>query len=241
MTFVNPPSSRLAGSRRRGPTTEQVVARVHALIREGELRPGHRLPSERDFAKQMGISRPSLRAGLRSLIAMGLLRSRQGAGTFVADGPPTLESEPLRLLAALHGFTFDQMFDARRVLEVSVARMAAESATGDRLATLAEELAAMYAVLGDPQEYLIHDILFHRAIGAASGNPILATVVEMVSAVMYDRRRATIQRAHDFKESVEMHRRIYRAIRARKPDQAGAAMHEHLVLAQRAYTTEEHS
>ncbi len=96
----------------------------------------------------------------------------------------------------------------------------------------------MYAALDNPQEYLIHDIRFHQAIGAASGNPILATLVEMVSSVMYDRRRATIERAHDFKESVELHQWIYRAIRSRKPDQARAAMKEHLNLVQRAYITE---
>ena len=97
----------------------------------------------------------------------------------------------------------------------------------------------MYAALDAPQQYLIHDIRFHRAIGAASGIPILATLVEMVSGVMYDLRRATIRQAHDFKESIEMHQRIYRAIRSRRPEEAGAAMHEHLVLAQRAYITEE--
>src|SRR6185295_8421099 len=86
--------------------TEQVVARVHELIKREELKPGDRLPPERELAKQLGISRPALRAGLRSLVSVGRLRSRQGAGTFIADGPPVLDSEPLRLLASLHGFTF---------------------------------------------------------------------------------------------------------------------------------------
>jgi len=224
---------------RPGPTTEQVVSQVRGMIARGELRPGDRLPAERELAKQLGISRPSLRSGLRALIGKGVLRSRHGAGTFVADGPPTLDSESLSLLAVLHGFTFDNMFEARLVLEVSVAGLAAERATGDELATLAEELAAMYATIDDPQQYLIHDIRFHRAIAASSGNPILATLVEMVSAVMYDRRRATIGRAHDFKESLAMHQRVYRAIRARRPDEARAAMEEHILLAQQAYASEE--
>ena len=85
----------------------------------------------------------------------------------------------------------------------------------------------MFATLADPQQYLIHDIKFHRAIAAASDNPILATLVEMVSAVMYDHRRDTIGRAHDFNESVELHQRLYRAIRARKPAAARTAMPEH--------------
>ncbi|MCI0659496.1 MAG: FadR family transcriptional regulator [Acidobacteria bacterium] len=224
---------------RNGPTAEQVVDQIRDLIGRGELRPGDRLPAERELARQLGISRPSLRAGLRMLVAMGLLRSRHGSGTYVADGPPTLDSEQLSMLAELHGFTYDQMMEARRVLEVQIAGLAAERATAEHLANIAEELANMYAALEDPQQYLIHDIRFHRAIAAASDNPILATIVEMVSAVMYDQRRETIGRAHDFKESVEMHQRIYRAIRARKPEDARTAMHEHLILAQNAYRTEE--
>lgn len=224
---------------RNGPTAEQVVEQIRALIARGELHPGDRLPAERELAKQLGISRPSLRAGLRMLVAMGLLRARHGSGTFIADGPPALGSEQLSLLAELHGFTFDQMFEARCVLEVQIAGLAAERATAEHLANIADEVANMYAALNDPQQYLIHDIRFHRAIAAASNNPILATIVEMVSAVMYDRRRETIGRAHDFKESIDMHQRIYRTIRTHKPDEARAAMHEHLVLAQKAYRTEE--
>ncbi|HZS09629.1 MAG TPA: FadR/GntR family transcriptional regulator [Blastocatellia bacterium] len=221
-----------------GATTEQVVAQVHELIRHGRLHPGDRLPPEREFAKQLGISRPSLRAGLRSLIAMGVLRARQGSGTFVAEGPPTLDSGQLSLLAALHGFTYEQMYEARKVLEVNVAALAAERAAGEELATLAEELAGMYASLDDPQRYLVHDIKFHRAVAAASGNPILGTLMEMVSAVMYEHRRKTVGRAHDFRQSLEMHERIYRAIRGHKPDEARAAMYEHLELAEQAYLSE---
>ena len=222
-----------------GAMAEQVVEQIRALIGSGQLRPGDRLPAERELCKQLGISRPSLRAGLRMLVAHGVLRARHGSGTYVADGPPSLDSEQLSLLAALHGFTFDQMFEARRVLEVQVAGLAAERATAEHLATIAEETAEMYAALDDPQQYLIHDIKFHRAIASASGNPILATLVEMVSAVMYDQRRETIGRAHDFKESAEMHQRIYRAIRSQKPDAARLAMHDHLALAQDAYRSDE--
>jgi GntR family transcriptional repressor for pyruvate dehydrogenase complex len=238
MTLKKTPFQRIEQARDSS-TTEQVVAQIHAMITRGELRAGDRLPAEREMAKQLGISRPSLRSGLRSLVAMGVLRSRHGSGTYIAEGPPALESEALRLLAALHGFTYDEMFEARRVLEASVAGLAAERATGDQLATLAEELANMYATIDNPHQYLIHDIRFHRAVGAACGNPILAALVEMVSTVMYDRRRETVERARDFKQSVEMHQRVYRAIRAHKPEEARAAMHEHIELARQAYQSEE--
>lgn len=209
------------------------------MIQHGELRPGDRLPAERQLAKRLGISRPSLRAGLRSLQAMGVLRSRHGAGTFIADGPPALTSEPLSLLAALHRFTDDDLFEARRVLEVALAGLAAERRTDEQLATLAEEVAEMYATVDNPQHYLIHDVRFHRAVAAAAGNPILAALMEMVSAVLYDVRSETIERARDFKESLAMHRRIYRAVRTNSPDEARAAMSEHLLRARRAIASEE--
>ena len=222
-----------------GQTTEEVVARVSELIKGAQLKAGDRLPPERELAKRLGVSRPSLRAGLRAMSSMGVLKSRQGAGTFVADGPPMLDSEPLRLLASLHGFSFNHMFETRSILEVGAAGLAAEHATGEQLATLADEIAEMYANLNDPQQYLVHDICFHRAVAAASNNPTLVTLVEMVSAVMYERRRETIERAHDFSESLELHQQVYRAIRARQPEEARAAMREHIVRAQRAFALEE--
>jgi GntR family transcriptional repressor for pyruvate dehydrogenase complex len=131
------------------------------------------------------------------------------------------------------------MFETRGILEVSAAGLAAMRATSDQMATLADELTEMHSALNDPQQYLIHDIRFHRAVAAASGNPTLATLVEMVSGVMYERRRDTIERAQDFSESLEMHRRIYRAIRSRVPENAREAMRDHILRAQHALALEE--
>ncbi len=88
------------------------------------------------------------------------------------------------MLAELHGFSYEHMFETRSVLEVGAAGLAAERATGEQLATMAEEIAEMFAALKDPQLFLVHDVAFHRAVAAASGNPTLATLVEMVSAIL---------------------------------------------------------
>jgi len=221
-----------------GVTAEIVVQHVRGLIERGELRPGDRLPAERELAIQLGVSRPSVRAGLRSLSAIGVLQTRHGAGTFITDGPPTLGSEPLSFLAALHGFTRDEMFEARRALEVGVAALAADRATDEHIATIAEEVTGMFASLDDPQAFLIHDIRFHRSVAEASGNPILASLVEMVSALFYEQRRKTAQHGRDLKESAHLHRAIYHAIRAHDAKRASAAMAEHLSLAQQAQALE---
>src|SRR6188768_2249540 len=158
-------------------STEQVVSYVRGLIHRGELKPGDRLPAERDLAVHVGVSRPTVRAGLRTLAAMGVVRSRHGSGTYIPEGPPALNTDALSFLAALHGFTRDEMYEARRILEVGAAGLAADRATSDQIATLAEEVASLFASLQEPRVFLVHDINFHRAVAAASGNPIVASLV----------------------------------------------------------------
>jgi GntR family transcriptional regulator, transcriptional repressor for pyruvate dehydrogenase complex len=220
--------------------TARVIAHVRELIAGGELHPGDRLPGERDLVLQLGVSRPTIRAGLRALAAMGVIQSRHGSGTFIPDGPPTLGSEPLRFLAALHGFTREEMYEARRVLEVSSAGLAAERASADHVATIAEEVASLFASIEDPQEFLVHDIRFHQAVAAASGNQILASLVEMVSALYYERRRETAARATDrnLRDAADLHRGIYQAIRVHDVEHARTLMNEHL-LHSSAYQAEE--
>ncbi len=158
----------------------------------------------------------------------------------VPAGPPALGSEPLSLLAALHDFTHKQMYDARRIFEVGAAGLAAECATPEHLASMAEEVTGLFASMDDPQRFLVHDINFHRIVAAASGNPIIAAVVEMVSALYYEQRRETAGQAsdRDHRDAAQSHREIYQAIRARDPDAARRAMNDHLLRA-RAYQAQE--
>ncbi len=223
-----------------GTTAEEVVSRLREMIHRGELQSGDRLPPERDLAKQLGVSRPTLRAGIRSLSAVGVLKSKQGAGTFVveADASPALDSNPLRLLASLHGFSSAEMFEARLLLEMAITGLAAERATSEHLANLAEELAEMFATLDEPEEYLVHDMRFHQTIAAASGNRIITALMNMVVSILFDVRSKTVHRAHDLKESAEMHRQIFRAIREGNTEAARNAMRDHLVLAQKAQAEE---
>jgi GntR family transcriptional regulator, transcriptional repressor for pyruvate dehydrogenase complex len=218
--------------------TELVVAHVRGLIDRGELKPGDRLPAERELARTLDVSRPSLRAGLRSLAVMGAIEVRPGAGSFIVAGPPVLGPEALQFQAALHGFTREKMFEARLVLEVAVAGMAAEHTTSDDLATISDEATGMFASMDDPQAFLLHDIAFHRAVAQASANPVLSALVGMVSELFREQRQKTIGHAHDLKDAADEHRAIYQAIRARDPVRARRMMTEHLERAGRAQAVE---
>lgn len=232
--------SRPAAGTRDSVAAEQVIAHVRGLIERGELRPGDRLASERQLARDVGVSRPSVRAGLRSLAAMGVVQTRHGAGTFITDGPPALVNEALGLLAALHGIGFDPLFEARRVLEVGSAALSAQRASGEQIMAMSDEITGMYAALDDPQDFLRHDVRFHRAVALGANNPVLGALIEMVASLHYEQRRVTVERARNqLRESADMHRRIYQAIRAHDPEAARAAMDEHLRLAHAAQASEE--
>jgi GntR family transcriptional regulator, transcriptional repressor for pyruvate dehydrogenase complex len=217
----------------------QVVNHIRAKIKDGTLQPGDKIPPEREFARMLKISRASLRTGIGYMAAMGVMNVRHGVGTFIAEGPAEIGKSSLGLLGALHGFQSWQMFEARMLLESSLAALAAERGQNEHFAALAEEVAEMYATIEDPAEYLIHDVRFHRTIAQASGNPILAALMETVTASLYDERRKEVERSRDLKESAEMHREIYRAIRARDAAEARKVMERHLQQAQSAQATEQ--
>jgi GntR family transcriptional regulator, transcriptional repressor for pyruvate dehydrogenase complex len=212
--------------------TMRVVNHIKKLIETGALKAGDKIAAEREFAAQLKISRASLRAGVGYLAAMGLLKVRHGVGTFVAEAEPASLTFPLHLLSILHGFQPKQMFEARLILEGSLAALAAERGGDEHLTTLSEEVAEMYATFDEPQEYLVHDVRFHRTIAEAAGNPILAVLMETVATAIYDERRKTVEQSVDLRRSAEMHRAIYRAIRTRDPVAARKTMEQHLSRAE---------
>src|SRR6202453_4142503 len=214
--------------------TMQVVNHIRTLLENGTPKPGDKIPPEREFARSLKISRASLRTGIGYLAAMGVMQVRHGVGTFVADGPPEFAKAYLSFMSALHGFQPWQMFEARMILEGSLAALAAERGKEEHHARLSEEVAEMFAAIGNPTDYLIHDVLFHRIISQASGNPILAALMETITSALYENRRKTVEYSTDLRESAEMHREIYRAIRARNPAEARNLMDRHLRMAQTA-------
>jgi len=218
--------------------TMQVVNHVRSMIENGTLQPGDQIPPEREFARTLSISRASLRTGIGYLAAMGVMKIKHGVGTFVADGPPDFGTASLSLMGALHGFQSWQMFEARIILESNLAALAAERGKEEHFAAMAEEVAEMFAALNNPADYLIHDVLFHRVIAQASGNPILAALMETITSALYDERRKTAERSRDLKESADLHREIYRAIRSRNAAEARAVMERHLTMAQSAQDLE---
>ena len=161
---------------------EVVLDGITAMITTGVLTPGSRLPVEKDLAEQLGVSRSSLREGVRALALMGVLETRQGAGTYVTALDPATLLAPLGVLVNLQcpGNILDVIL-VRRVLEVEAAGRAAPRISDAELATAGDILTRMELMLG--RETAGHDAVmeadveFHRVIAQASGNPTLSAMI----------------------------------------------------------------
>lgn len=158
-----------------GRTADEVVRQVELLILEGVLRDGDRLPGERDLSERFGVSRPILREALKELETRGLLVSRHGGGTFVADIVGQVFSEPLAALVARHERASADYLEYRRELEGLTAELAARRATAADRAQISRIIADMEAAHGHGrfEDELAADIDLHTAIGEAAHNIVL--------------------------------------------------------------------
>jgi DNA-binding FadR family transcriptional regulator len=120
----------------RSSAAADAVRAIQEMILSGRLTPGQRLPAERELSELLGISRPTLRETIRSLVSLNILESRHGAGTFVASLDASALLAPLQFVMALHGRTVDELFEARLVLEPALAALAATRATDEQVAAL---------------------------------------------------------------------------------------------------------
>jgi DNA-binding FadR family transcriptional regulator len=215
--------------------TEEVVDGIKRMILEGRLRPGDRLPIEKDLAEALGVSRGPLREGVSALSILGVLNTRQGDGTYVTNLDVT------RLLAPM-GFVVDIQGDAttkhthavRRVLECEAARLASTRITDDALRDAAELLdEAAQVVGGAPQDHgrLIEiDIAFHRIIAAHSDNPVLAGLIEAFAGRTVRSRlwRSLHEEGADLRTHEE-HVAILKALQAHDSEAARIRMANHLI------------
>src|SRR4051812_45391570 len=158
---------------------EQIAERLAADIRSGLLAPGEKLPSERDLARALEVSRASVREALAALQLQGVVETRPGAGTFVAAHAPAGEVP--------HDASPSAVLEARAQLEPAVARLAARRAQPD---PAAENLLAAMEAIGDPREpgaratWSASDRLFHRQLAAMTGNPVLLAFADHVAGLM---------------------------------------------------------
>lgn len=211
---------------------EEVADHLRQLILSRKLKDGDRLPPERELAGRFGVGRPSVREALRTLSQMGLVEIRTGEGAFARKPafPPFLKSmgDSLGVLIRQDGSSLLELCDARRILEVETAAMAAERANAEDLARLQAALAANEATLGTPLRFRVTDVEFHRAIAQATHNRILLFIHDALSDLMLKTRELALKVPGAAPDAFASHRKIFLAIKARERDRAAREMAIHL-------------
>jgi len=217
------------------PRVSDAVARdLEQRILEGSLKPGDRLPPERELAVDLGVSRASLREAIQKLVMRGMLTSRQGEGTFVTDRLDASFSEPWEEMLRGHPSVREDLLEFRHILEAKAAECAALRATDadrERLSLCFERLEEAYE--GDDLDAQVaRDLAFHQAIAEASHNVIIGHLTASLLRLMHDhirRNLSELMRMPEARENLRgQHRRVWDSIREGRAETARLAATEHI-------------
>jgi len=227
-----PPGARF-GSPRRG-ASEQVAFEIRRYLSTRGLRPGERLGTEQELAAEFGVSRPTLREGLRLLASSHLIRASQGpgGGIFVentqSEGMRRNVSESIAVMLENESVSLVELVDARVYLEVPLAGLAAENATQTTATDLLDAIAEAEGNHPASEAFRVADTRFHRVIASAARNELLRAFTSWTLDVLQPSLIDTIGATIDADAILRQHREIQRAIRLRQPAAAQRAMRRHL-------------
>ncbi len=216
------------GTFQRSILSEQIAERIIGMIKESRLKPGDLLPPERELAKTMGVSRPSLREALRALSIMHIIENRQGSGTYVASLEPERLVEHLDIVFSLDDSTFEELFEARRIIEVGIVGLAAELCKPEDIAVLNRIHEKSVESVDDPSAFMECDLDLHNKILQISHNPILNLFMRSVTKLSIFSRKRTNEFRGVREQTVLDHAMIIESISNHNPEEARKAMMNHL-------------
>jgi len=212
----------------RAGVAEQLIKQILDLIRRGILTAGQKLPSERELASQLGVGRPSLREALRALSLLGVVEIKQGEGVFVSSLTPESLLSPIHFFLSLDEYSLDHLFEARIVIESSMAGLAAARIDETALEQLAICVNQGPDVVDNPDRFREVDMEFHATIAEACKNPFLIRTVQNFYELGRVSRELTSKLAKLRKQSHLDHAVIFQALLERNSSGASAAMTVHL-------------
>jgi len=206
----------------------EIVDQIKDLITEGRIKPGDRLPPERELAELFKASRNSVRDAIRVLEQMGLIESRQGDGTYVRTLSPEELAEPLALCLLQSRTQMGELWEVRRVLEPALAESAAARITEEELAELEAVLDAQRQKVEAGFIGLEEDAAFHQGIAEAARNAVMLRVMDTLVDLLRQSRERSLQQRDRPHYSHAGHVRILAALRRRDAVAARAEMLQHL-------------
>jgi GntR family transcriptional regulator, transcriptional repressor for pyruvate dehydrogenase complex len=208
---------------------EQIVQQVEDSILKGQLKPGDRLPAERDLAQRFGVSRTAVREAVKTLREKGLVEAYSGRGTFVTNGTSQAIRQSLDLMIRINQQEGSaNLAELRLVLEPEIAGLAASRIEDQLLTTMREAVAVMERNLHDPDAYVEADLDFHLALAEAAGNPLILSLLDSIVGLLREQRSRIFNVDGGPERGQFHHKRILAAIEQRDSEAARDAMRAHL-------------
>ena len=232
----------LPGSKVQPPSAEEVAAQIQGIVISQNLSEGERLPSERDLARMLSTSRPTLRQAIRMLVVKGLIQSQRGSGTYVSRRPHESLAASVHLMLDLDVDSVHHLNDLRLWLETMGIVEAIEKGTADEIAEGEAALQLLQESTGDIAAWMSADTHFHSTIIRSAHNPYLTSIYDSVHTTLieYEYRvwvdRGTVPkwlRNSEAAAVTAIHEPILHAFKARDEEAARiAVLHHHYVMAQ---------
>jgi GntR family transcriptional repressor for pyruvate dehydrogenase complex len=208
--------------------SEEIVNQIKQLIIDGKLKPGDRLPPERELIKQLGVSRPSLREALNGLVSMGFLEVRQAKRTFVKSITSKLLEGPLAHLIKTDAQKIFDLIEVRKAIETWAAYQAAQKASQEDLLQLDGIFGEMKRAFEEGRSWEKQDADFHLAIAQATHNTIHMHIMSGIYDLLRESVGSVFKDRAKIKKLLDQHSRIINAIRNHSPDKARERILEHL-------------
>lgn len=208
--------------------TADISRKLVAHLIRGDWAEGERIPPERELCLQLGVGRASLREALKALEIMGMIEIRLGDGTYVCSRSEFLSRPLLWAITGSAQTDSQELVEARKLIEVELAGLAAERATSEDVSAISGYLDAMGAAIESQKSFQESDVNFHLAIGRAAHNRILLNALQLIRNLMQQWISSVLSIPGSGSAALEQHQRILAAIQAKDKTSARAAMQEHL-------------
>ena len=213
---------------RRTRVFEGVAQQIQRLIVDGALKPGERLPPERELASRLAVSRSSVRDAIRILELTGLVVPRQGEGTVVSDLSPESVAAPIASMLVRKRALIAELLDVRKMIEPALAARAAERASPEDVERLEEILDRQAAKAARGESTVEEDGEFHYQLALSAQNAVVRSILDVLMQLLRETRARSLQTPGRPRRSLEGHRRILAAIRRGDARGAERAVRKHL-------------
>jgi GntR family transcriptional regulator, transcriptional repressor for pyruvate dehydrogenase complex len=220
----------------RGPLHEQIADKIQDMVTTQRILPGEKLPTERDLAKRLGVSRPTIREAMRLMQHRGLVTRKPGGGTIVIPMGTDSLTESLARYFWVKECSHEHLMQVREILEPNAAALAAGAATPEDVRALEEKIDILNGafVAGDPKRLAQADSEFHVAIAEIAGNPLLAAIIVGIDHLVRTWNEITSAEILD-EGSTKSHLPILLAIKDGDPARAREAAAVHIALSRQVF------